>query len=111
MKRAKRRCAWCESPLPAGSRRERQFCSTRCRVRSWHVRNPSQPEDPRIAQLYSRSNPKHYHRIKGLWTLVGHRENEPWFGSSCPPECPGLREGEEYEPMEEYHRRRVEVPS
>jgi len=46
------------------------------------------------------TNPKHHHVVRdGLQTLVGHRANEPWFGSSCPPECPGLLDGESYRPM------------
>ena len=36
--------------------------------------------------------------------LVGHRDNEPWFGTECPPECPGLAPGDTYEPMEEIFR-------
>ena len=101
----KRRCSWCQSPLPRGSRAERRFCSTSCRVRDWHARNRPQPPDPRLAQLYAPTNPKHYHVRGGMTHLVGHRDNTPWFGTSCPPECPGLQNDEKYLPMEEFHRR------
>ena len=46
---------------------------------------------------------KHYHsdpRYTGLTILVGHRENEPWFGTSCPPECP--QPDPNMKPMEGY---------
>jgi hypothetical protein len=103
MKPPERRCGWCQSPLPPRSREARRYCSTSCRVRDWHARNPANPVDPRQAQLYAPTNPKHYHVRNGLTWLAGHRENEPWFGRSCPPECPGLLDGETYRPMEEFH--------
>ena len=57
-----------------------------------------------MAQLYAATNPRHYHRRNGMTHLVGHRDNPAWFGEACPAQCPGLREGESFEPMEEYHR-------
>jgi hypothetical protein len=51
--------------------------------------------------LYAKTNPKHYHvRPPGIRFLVGHRDNTPWFGKTCPPECPGLGPDETFEPME-----------
>lgn len=105
MNLVERHCASCDSPLPRGSRATRRFCSTSCRVRDWDRRNRPQPPDERLARLFARTNPKHYHVTNGMHLLVGHRKNTPWFGASCPPECPGLGDGEEYEPMEEYWRR------
>ena len=104
-KASKRRCARCQSPLPAGARSTRVFCSTRCRVRHWDEHNRPQADDPYWEQLHARTNPKHYHLQRGVISfLVGHRDNDPWFGTSCPPQCPGLREGETFEPMEEFWR-------
>jgi hypothetical protein len=105
MNQPERRCATCDTPLPPGSRSTRRFCSTSCRVRDWDRRNRPQPPNPRVAQLYASTNPKHYHLRGGMRMLVGHRDNEPWFGAACPSECPGLGDGEEYEPAEEYWRR------
>jgi hypothetical protein len=98
-----RRCAQCGAPLPAGSRAIRRFCSTRCRVQHWDRANPRAPDplDDYFGHLFDRSLPKHYHGP----LLVGHRDNVPWFGEKCPPECPGLRPGETYRPMEEFWRR------
>jgi hypothetical protein len=64
------------------------------------------PGNPRIAALHSTSNPKHYHRAAaGVTYLAGHRTSPPWFGTACPPECPGLLDGERYGgPMEDYWR-------
>jgi hypothetical protein len=76
------------------------FCSTSCRVRDWDRRNRPAEPDQRLTSLYARTNPKHYHRQNGMQLLVGHRDNEPWFGPSCPPQCPGLRPDETFEPME-----------
>ena len=103
-KASKRRCAQCQTPLPAGARSTRVFCSTSCRVRHWDALNRPQADDPYLTQLYSRRLPKHYHTGVRGHHLVGHRDNEPWFGSACPPQCPGLREGETFEPMEEFWR-------
>jgi len=72
-------------------------------VRHWDASNRPPEPDARISQLYARTNPKHYHVQRGMQTLVGHRANEPWFGNTCPPECPGLLDGEGYMPMEPYH--------
>lgn len=103
MNRRIRACTWCQTPLPDGSRPTRRYCSTSCPVRAWHARNEAPAVDPVIAQFFSRSNPKHYH-VRGTQLLVGHRENVPWFGPSCPPQCPGLRENETYRPMEDFYR-------
>ena len=93
-----RACRSCSAPLPAGSRSYRQFCSSRCRSRAWDAANRRDEETPN--PLYGRSGPrKHYHCAP--WRiLVGHRDNEPWFGKACPPECPGLGPGETFAPME-----------
>src|SRR5687768_342599 len=99
-----RHCATCDTPLPRGSRQTRRFCSTSCRVREWDRRNRPQPPDARLELLFGPTNPKHYHARNGMTILVGHRNNEPWFGTSCPAECPGLGDGETYEPIEEYWR-------
>jgi hypothetical protein len=104
MNQPKRRCARCDTPLPAGSRATRVFCSTSCRVRDWDRRNRPAEPDQRLRRLYSSLNPKHYHVQHGMTVLVGHRDNEPWFGDSCPPQCPGLSEGETFAPMEEFWR-------
>jgi hypothetical protein len=98
-----RRCVQCGTPLPAGSRAVRKFCSTRCRVQQWHEANPP-PRDlarEESDRLFNRTNRAHYHGP----VLVGHRDNVPWFGESCPPECPGVRDGETYRPAPEYLRR------
>jgi hypothetical protein len=105
---AERRCLHCDQPLPAGSRRTRVFCSTSCRVRHWDALNRPYAADDRLSRLYGSSNPKHYHlRADGVRFLVGHRDNEPCFGTACPPECPGLLEGQTFEPMEPYWRSNV----
>jgi len=100
-----RRCASCGTPLHRGSRSTRRFCSTSCRVKAWDRRNRPPSPDPFLQRLYAPTNPKHYHVSSGMRMLVGHRDNEPWFEASCPPQCPGLGADEEYEPMEEFWRR------
>ena len=43
---------------------------------------------PHGSTLFGPDVPAHYHCIGGLKTLVGHRDNEPWFGTRCPEACP-----------------------
>ena len=105
MNLAERHCATCGTPLPPGSRPTRRFCSTSCRVKDWDRRNRPPLPDAFLERLYAPTNPKHYHVRNDGRRLVGHRDNVPWFGQSCPPECPGLGEDEMFEPMEEYWRR------
>lgn len=96
-----RRCEECGRVLPPTALARRRFCSSRCRVRRWDALNAYQePTDDRSSRLYNRTLPKHYH--SGV--LVGHRDNVPWFGKACPPDCPGLLPDETYEPMEEFWR-------
>lgn len=73
-------------------------------MRDWDRRNRPQPIDGRLELLYAPTNPKHYHAGHTGRMLVGHRDNEPWFGPSCPPQYPGLVEGESFAPMEEFWR-------
>lgn len=96
-----RRCLHCNTRLPRGSRSDRRYCSTSCRVRAWDLRNPPPAPDPVVLALWGKANPKHYHLRDGIIrTLVGHVSNVPWFGESCPPECPGLGPGDTFAPME-----------
>ena len=95
-------CLHCDTRLPPGSRSDRRYCSSPCRVRAWDRRNPPPAPDPSVLALYAKTNPKHYHRRSGIRFLVGHVSNVPWFGKSCPPECPGLGPDETFEPMEEF---------
>jgi hypothetical protein len=94
-----RPCAFCGRPLPAGSTPRRRFCSTGCRQRGWDRDNPrpDRLEDTGRERWFLKSTPAHFHRDPRGWTyLAAHRESPPWTGSSCPPECPGLREGETF---------------
>lgn len=75
-------------------------------MRAWDLRNPPPAPDPSPLLLWAKTNPKHYHLRDGIiHVLVGHRDNVPWFGESCPPECPGLGPGETFESMEKWVRR------
>jgi len=52
-----------------------------------------------------RPNPRHFHvRDRFVRVAVGNRASRPWFGPSCPPECPGLLPGETYETAEQFWR-------
>jgi hypothetical protein len=104
MKRPKRRCISCDAPLLRGSPANTRFCSTSRRVKDWDRRNRPLPPDPRLERLFSSANPKHYHQGPRGQLLVGHRGNTPWFGAVCPPQCPGLGDGEAFEPMDEFWR-------
>ena len=98
-----RRCLHCDTPLAPGSRSDRRYCSSPCRVRAWDLRNPPPAPDPFVQALWAKSNPKHYHLRDGIIRiLVGHISNVPWFGNACPPECPGLGPDETFAPMEPY---------
>ena len=101
-----RRCLYCDTELPPGSRSDRRYCSTVHRVRAWDLRNPPPAPDPSPDVLYAKTNPKHYHLRGGIiHVLVGHRDNVPWFGKACPPECPGLGPDETFKPMEAFYAR------
>jgi hypothetical protein len=82
-----RRCARCDRPLPAGSRKERRFCSTSCRVRRWHLDNPPPADAWSMEQVRL-----HWHFAGLSPTLFGFKQRGYWTGpEACPPECPGLR--------------------
>ena len=59
----------------------------------WIAAIRRQPPDPSVLALYAKANPKHYHRRSEIRFLVGHVSNVPWFGKTCPPECPGIGAG------------------
>ena len=80
------------------------FCSSPCRLKHWDTAN--RPAQHHVTPADLRRVPKHYHVGARGRVLVGHRDSVPWFGSACPPECPGLREGETMLPMEPYWRDR-----
>jgi hypothetical protein len=80
-----RRCSFCDRQLPATSRPERRFCSTSCRVRSWHEANPGPAEG--VAHPRTRL---HWH-LGGTSLLTGDITAGRWYGpEGCPPECPGI---------------------
>ena len=97
-----RRCEHCGKALPAGARPQRRFCSSACRGRAWDAANPRADRDGPV--YWGRHIPAHYHVRGASRFLIGHRDSEPWFGASCPPECPGLPDGETYAPREAYYR-------
>ena len=104
MKRPKRACSWCQfAATPQIEGRAALLLDLMPGPRLY-VRNRRPADDPMLAQLFARTNPKHYHCRAGINLLAGHRENVPWLGSSCPPQCPGLRDQEQYRPMEEFYR-------
>lgn len=79
-------CLGCGTPLPAGSRSWRKFCSTACRVLSWDRENrPAEPDGDNW-QL----TPLHWHVAGSLSMLWGNGMARPplyWRGDGCPPEC------------------------
>lgn len=83
METAPRTCGQCGTPLPAGSRRSRKFCSSRCRVRAWDASNPG-PNDPERTLV-----PLHWH-FEPYPILIGDGLSPRptyHYGSGCPPGC------------------------
>ena len=100
-----RRCAFCNGPLPPGSASWRKFDSDRCRHRSWTAANRGPDDDAAAPVIFGTHIRAHFHAVGLVSYLAGHRESEPWFGRTCPPQCGGLKPGETYGPAPEYLRR------